>query len=520
MTRAWHVTIAAVALAAAAAGAQHPIPHLTGRAIDAQTGAPLAGVTVRLSGGREYTTTTDGEGRYRSGALLPGVYFVTATREGYVPATPQSPDGVPLRLRVRDGGPPVVQQDWMLEPAARIRGRLRDAYDNPLAGIAIVAAARAAGAEGWPRFDRQASAETGPDGTFEIRGLRRGPYVLAFEIPLAGSARWFFSPGIADPRHASTVEATLSNVNTSVELRAVPAPLARVSVRTMTTAGAPLADALVELRPWRPFVDAGEADPIAIVTDSGGRGTFANLPVGRHQIVARAPGALAARATARGEAWLTLPDQVIGGAAVRMAPTRSACLFTRIEMDGAARGDLESPPAIDISTRDLALTGERLSTRVTLGETARLEGVAPRSTLSLTAFAQQPLWSLSRFSPGQPAPRGVIPVDAAVAGCVAAYFRRTSEAIRGRVVLPDADWIPEIEVVAVPADSAASPVARAPMSPDGTFRIPGIAIGMRYHVSAIPLGFDIFSVASSDRQVVMATGGESIRVPLSVPITR
>lgn len=92
---------------------------------------------------------------------------------------------------------------------------------------------------------------------------------------------------------------------------------------------------------------------------------------------------MAARATARGEAWLTLPDQVARGVDVRMAPTRSACLFTRIEMDGAARGDLESPPAIDISTRDLALTGERLGTRVQPGDTATLDGLAPRSALSL-----------------------------------------------------------------------------------------------------------------------------------------
>ena len=520
MTRLWRATLAAAALTAAAAAAQHPIPHMTGRVIDGQTGAPLAGVTVRLSGGREYTATTDAEGRYRTDALLPGVYFATATREGYLASTPQSPTGVPLRLRIREGGPPVVQQDWMLEPAARIRGRLLDAFDNPLAGVTIVAAPRAPGAHGWPRFERQGSAETGPDGRFEIRGLRRGPYVLAFEVPLAGGARWFFSPGIADPRHASAVEAALSHINQSVTLRAVPTPLARVPVQTMTPAGAPVAGALVELRPWRPFVDAGDPAPITIVTDSGGRGAFYNLPVGRHHIVARAPGSLDARATARGEAWLTLPDEVARGVDVRMAQTRSACLFTRIETDGAARGDLESPPAIDISTRDLTLTGERLGARVQLGNTAQLEGLAPRSSLSLTAFAQQPLWSLSRFSPGQPAARGEIPIDAAVAGCVAAYFRRTSEVIRGHVVLPDADWVPEIEVIAVPADSDAAPVARAPMAPDGTFRIPGIAIGMRYRVSAIPLGFDIFSVAASDREIVMATGGESISVPLSVPIAR
>ena len=520
----WRGAAAALALAAAAAAtvssAQRPVPHLTGRVIDAETGVAIPGVTIRLSGRREFTATTDRDGRYWSDALPNGMYFVVASKDGYLPSEPQSPTGVPLRLRIRDGGALSVQQDWMLEPSARIRGRVLDQYDRPLSGVRVVAAKRRRSIDGWPDLDLKSSAVTAADGRFEIRGLQRGPYVLAFEADSNGVTRWSFSPGIADPRHASLVEAVAANVNQSVDLRAAIAPLARVPVATMSTGGAPVANAIVELTPWRPFNGGDEPRPITIVTDTSGRGAFSNLPVGRHRVVARAPSSPDAPAMARGEGVLELPDQLSRGIEIRMEQTQTAGVFTRMETDGAARGDFEAPPSIDIRTRDLALSTELIEARVKLGEMARLPGLAPRSTLALSPLAGRPLWALSRFSPAQSAPRGAIPIDAAAAGCVAAYVRRTSDHISGRIALPDSDWAPEVEVRAVPIDSDASPLAITEMTDDGTFRIVGISIGMRYRVSAVPRGIDLFAIGAADRQSLIAAGGDTITVPLSVPIAR
>lgn len=510
--------VLAAALAAGSHAAQRPVPHLTGRVIDAQTGLPIKDVTIRLSGRREYTATTDADGRYWTEALGGGMYFVVASKDGYLPSNPQSPTGIPLKLWVRSGGPLSVQQDWMLERAARIRGRVLDPYDNPLPGLRVIAARRERSVDAWPDLELASTGTTGADGRFEIRGLQRGPYVLAFETEIAGVPRWSFSPGIADPRHASLVEAVSENVEQMVTLRAAAAPLARVSVLTLLSGGAPVANARVELTPWRPFSGGDQPPVISVETDGSGRGAFVNLPVGLHRIVARAPAA--GTATARGAALLALPDDVTRVLEVRMEQTRSACVFTRIETDGAARGDFEAPPSIEIEALDLLLAGERVNTRVPLGQVARLAGLAPRSHLALSAFAQQPLWALSRFSPLEQAPRGQVPIDAAAAGCIAAYFRRTSEVISGRIALPESDWAPEVEVIAEPLDSNASPIAVTAMNEDGRFRLTGISLGMRYRVTAVPLGIDLYSIGMSDRQSVQAVGGDTITVPLSVPIAR
>ena len=59
---------------------------ISGKVIDSQTGEPLAGVHVFLSS-RLQGTTTDAEGRYKIGQLIPGSYKVVASIIGYVSAS-------------------------------------------------------------------------------------------------------------------------------------------------------------------------------------------------------------------------------------------------------------------------------------------------------------------------------------------------------------------------------------------------------------------------------------------------
>jgi hypothetical protein len=58
--------------------------NIAGIVRDAKTGAPVAGVQLRISSGSEtVNTTTDAHGRYVAFALQPDDYTLTAAKEGY-----------------------------------------------------------------------------------------------------------------------------------------------------------------------------------------------------------------------------------------------------------------------------------------------------------------------------------------------------------------------------------------------------------------------------------------------------
>jgi len=58
-----------------------------GRVLDGDTGAPLAGVVVTLTGGQSYTTTTDESGLFRFEDLEPGAFELQLSLNGYASLT-------------------------------------------------------------------------------------------------------------------------------------------------------------------------------------------------------------------------------------------------------------------------------------------------------------------------------------------------------------------------------------------------------------------------------------------------
>lgn len=511
-----------VLMAVLVAGRPQPAPYLEGRVIDGETGQPIAGAAVRLSGRRSITLETDREGRYQSDTLPPGMYSMTVTSDGYLPAIARYAGRVTLLLRIRDAGigPPVIRKDWMLERAAVIAGRILRDDGAPAEAVTVIAAKRARSVEGWPELEIKSSARTNASGRFRITGLARGPYVLAYQLAVAGSNRWFYSPGIADPRHMSQVEAAPEPGAEPIALRASSAPFPDIPIATVSASGAPVANAAVELTAWTPFPETGARATVSAVTDASGRGILSGVPAGRHQIRARAPASLSSAATARASTFVQVPDNPGRTFEIRLRSTVQACVFTRAESDGARPSDTVSPPRIRAWTRDGALGDESLETQAPLGGTLSLRGLLPGSLLRLDSLDQALLWTLTRFSPAVPAPGGALPVDAAAAGCAAAYFRRTTESIRGRVRLEDLEWVPEIEVTAMPIGAPAAPVVVSAMTDDGTFHLNGIAIGIRYEIAAVPAGFSIDMIPPPLRHVIKAAGGDVITIPLSLPIAR
>jgi hypothetical protein len=511
----------AAAMGAISIAEQQPAPFLTGRVIDGDTGEPIAGATIHLSGRRTLTLKTNAEGRYQSGTLLPAMYTLTVSAEGYLPALSLYAGRVPLRLRVREDGigPAVVVKDWMLERSASIRGRVLTEGDVPIAGVTVTAARRLRTLDGWPQLEALESAQTRANGAFEIRDLPRGAYVLAYQLPVSGIPRWFYSPGIIDPRHAAMVEATVGGKGQPVDLRGSSAPFPAVPVTAHAPGGVPAANTAIEVEVWNPFPSMSRVDTISTVTDSSGRGLLQRVPVGRHRLRARAPSAITAPAAARADVRFDIPAQ-IAGIDVRLSPAIPACVFLRHESDGVSAQDLQNPPVFSAHTRDGALDMETLEGRAQLGDMIRLPGLLPGSLLRVAPYAQAAAWQLTRFAPARAAERGVVPIDSAAAGCTAVYFRRASQFIRGRVVLGESEWVPDVVVIATPIDAPSAPVVMAAMTDDGTFHINGVAMGMQYEVIAVPAGYVPDAIPADLRHVLKANSGDTITIPLSLPIAR
>lgn len=512
--------VLAAGLHAGALSAQ-PAPYLTGRVIDGDTGQAVADATVHLHGRHSITIKTGPDGRYQSDTLVPGMYTLTVTAEGYLPAVSLYADRVPLRLRVREDGigPAIVRKDWMLERAAHVRGRVLTDSRAPLESITVIAAKRIRTVDGWPELDIRSSTVTGADGSFRIGNLARGAYILAYQLPVGGVSRWIYSPGIIDPRHATQVEASTGGAE-AVDLESAAVPFPSVPVSTVTPGGAPAGNTAVEIEVWNPFISMSRSQTISTVTDSSGRGTLERVPVGRHHIRARSSSTLTAPASTRAAGVLEIPTQLAAGVQVRMRSTTPACLLTRWEQDGARPEDLRALPLIRASTRDGVLDQEMLDARAPLGDMIRLQGLLPESLLTVAPHGQGPSWVLTRFSPAASAPEGRVPIASAAAGCTAVYFRRISESIRGRVILGDSEWVPDVAVIATPIDAPAAPIAVSAMTDDGTFHIAGIALGLQYEVVAVPAGIAPDLIPAGLRHVIKSIGGNVISIPLSLPIAR
>jgi len=146
---------------------------IAGRVVDATTGAPIEHFRVvahqgdatpwdmmwRRSRGEKAFDAADGA--FRIEGLAPGTFRVAASAEGYVDAIE---DGVEVRAgEVTPGS--IVK----LRPATTLRGRVVDAVSGePIAGAQVQHRASDTDENTW--WD-SGEAETGADGTFELRGL-------------------------------------------------------------------------------------------------------------------------------------------------------------------------------------------------------------------------------------------------------------------------------------------------------------------------------------------------------------
>jgi outer membrane receptor protein involved in Fe transport len=116
-----------LALASHAARAQSA-PLLTGRVVDATTGAALGNVEITLSDGARTTSATDG--RYRLRALEPGTATVQARRPGFALLT--------RSLQLSNGQSLTLPLAMTPIPATLMTRRVTDSTGAPVAGTSVI----------------------------------------------------------------------------------------------------------------------------------------------------------------------------------------------------------------------------------------------------------------------------------------------------------------------------------------------------------------------------------------------
>src|SRR5690606_8423445 len=121
--------LAALTLAAAPAAVAAQAASISGRVVDASTGEPLAGSTVRIDGpAGERVVTSGPRGDWRASGLTPGSYRASAQRIGFAGASvtfavPGATDQ-PIVIRLT---PSALPLDALVVTASRRLQRLADA---------------------------------------------------------------------------------------------------------------------------------------------------------------------------------------------------------------------------------------------------------------------------------------------------------------------------------------------------------------------------------------------------------
>ncbi len=137
--------------------------EISGRVVDARTGAPLAGATISYRGPEAGSATSDANGGYRLSGLRQGTWVLAAATDGYAPSVERSVTVPPSRASV----------DFNLVRLAAIAGslfRTSDGVLEPLPGLAVNLSG--------PENRRAVSAA---DGSFRFARLMPGRYVVTPE---------------------------------------------------------------------------------------------------------------------------------------------------------------------------------------------------------------------------------------------------------------------------------------------------------------------------------------------------
>lgn len=253
-----------------------PAAYVSGTVTSAATGEPLAGVcvygvrpsdgTFLRAGGQ--STCTDESGQYTVGGLPSGdvkVFFNPTDNELLSQwAYGQSSEATAALVPVV-AGQTTGDVDAAIVAGGRIAGRVTNAKTKkPVEGVcATVGVYSHRSGENGTQWQ---SACTGPDGTYEMRGLPTGSYTVQFYDP-DGVWAWQFFPNKGDRVHAAKLSVTAGTTLSGINAKVTPGGTIQ-GVITDSATGLPAEGVCVD-----PFTGRGE-DTFGTGAQTFSDGTF------------------------------------------------------------------------------------------------------------------------------------------------------------------------------------------------------------------------------------------------------
>lgn len=236
---------------------------ISGRVVDAATGAPLRRAGVRIIGPSirgSRSTTTDSEGRYVFAALPAGSFNLTVMKTGFVDWSYGQSVGFGLakQLILKDHQA-LDKIDVALPHGAVITGRVVDEFGDPAPDVQVMPLRNQYTVNGRRPVVSGRSALTNDVGEFRLYGLPPGQYVIsASGRPVffgqanpddrSGYATTYF-PGSANPAEAQALTVTAGQQLSDVSLTLVPTRTASVSGLVMDKEGRPVRQGMVNAMP-------------------------------------------------------------------------------------------------------------------------------------------------------------------------------------------------------------------------------------------------------------------------------
>jgi hypothetical protein len=216
-------------------------------------GAPLAGVTVSLTGDSSATTTTDAAGNYSFSGLHNAAYMIMPSLAGY--------SFTPAEIETTINGANVTGLNFVGTPvtgAFSLSGHAMTPQGQHIAGITMTLSGDAVGA-----------VLTDAAGNFSFQGLGNGNYTVT-----PGLAGYTFEP--------ASISATVNGGNVAgLEFMAIAASSTFSISGNVTSGGNPLAGVAMTL---------GGDGSGSVLTDSAGNYSFAGLANGNYTVTPGMPG--------------------------------------------------------------------------------------------------------------------------------------------------------------------------------------------------------------------------------------